>query len=81
MNPSLQRKLEGIVERAGEVSALLADPDVIADSDRFRELSVEYAQLAPVVDCFAKLQRAHREEESTKEMLKDCITVKRILKS
>jgi len=71
VNPSLQNKLESIVERAEEVSALLADPGVIADSDRFRDLSVEYAQLAPVVDCFGKLQRAHRDEESAKEMLKD----------
>ena len=55
VNPSLQRKLETIVERVEEVSALLSDPDVIADSNRFRELSVEYSQLNPVVNCFADL--------------------------
>jgi peptide chain release factor 1 len=71
VNPSLQHKLESIVERAEEVSALLADPGVISDSDRFRELSVEYAQLAPVVNCFEQLRQAHRDEESATEMLKD----------
>jgi len=71
VNPALQHKLETIVERAEEVSALLADPAVIADSGRFRELSVEYSQLAPVVDCFGKLQQAHRDEQSAKDMLKD----------
>ncbi len=71
MNPSLQRKLETIVERAEEVSALLADPDVIADSGRFRDLSVEYAQLNPVVSCFDALQKTREDEQSAQEMLKD----------
>ncbi|MDH3831367.1 MAG: peptide chain release factor 1 [Gammaproteobacteria bacterium] len=71
MNPSLQRKLETIVERVEEVSALLSDPDVIADSNRFRELSVEYAQLNPVVTCFADLEQARGDEQSARDMLKD----------
>ncbi|HFD80191.1 MAG TPA: peptide chain release factor 1 [Gammaproteobacteria bacterium] len=71
MNPSVERKLEGIVERALEVSALLSDADVIADSDRFRQLSVEYAQLHPVVECFEALQRAREEEQAAEELLQD----------
>ena len=71
MNPSLQRKLETIVERAEEVSALLADPEVIADGERFRELSVEYAQLNPVVNCFEALQKTREDEQSAQDMLKD----------
>jgi peptide chain release factor 1 len=71
VNPSLQRKLETIVERAEEVSALLADPDIIADTDRFRELSVEYAQLSPVVTCFEQLRQVRLDEQSTKDMLAD----------
>jgi peptide chain release factor 1 len=71
VNPSLQRKLETIVERAEEVSALLADPAVIADNDRFRELSVEYAQINPVVCCFEALQKTREEEQSAQDMLRD----------
>ncbi len=71
MNPSLERKLETIVERAQEVSALLAEPDVIADSKRFRDLSVEYSQLSPVVDCFAALQESQQEEQAAQELLND----------
>jgi peptide chain release factor 1 len=71
VNPSLQRKLETIVERAEEVSALLTDPEVISDSDRFRELSVEYSQLAPVVGCFAALRQTREDEQSARDMLKD----------
>lgn len=71
VNPSLQRKLETIVERAQEVSALLADPDVIADSKRFRDLSVEYSQLNPVVNCFEALQKCQQDEQSAQELLND----------
>jgi len=71
VNPSLQRKLETIVERAQEVSALLSDPDVIANNNRFRDLSVEYSQLNPVVACFEALQKTRRDEESAQQMLKD----------
>jgi len=71
VNPSLERKLETIVERAQEVSALLADPDVIADNNRFRELSVEYAQINPVVSCFETLQQTREDERAAQEMLQD----------
>ncbi|HUM90332.1 MAG TPA: peptide chain release factor 1, partial [Candidatus Competibacter sp.] len=52
MNPSMLAKLEQLATRHEEVSALLAEPDIINDNDRFRTLSVEYAQLEPVVDGF-----------------------------
>lgn len=71
MNPTLTRKLEIIVERVEEVSALLSDPDVLANGNRFRDLSVEYAQINPVVQCFGSLQQAQQEETSAQEMLKD----------
>ena len=71
MNPTLTRKLETIVERSQEVSALLSDPDVIADSKRFRDLSVEYSKLNPIVQCFESLQQTRQDETSTQEMLDD----------
>lgn len=71
MNPSLTRKLETIVERSQEVSALLADPDVLVDNDRFKSLSVEYAQLQPVVQCFDALQQAEQDIDAAREMMND----------
>ena len=52
MNPSMFGKLEQLAARHEEVSALLADPGIINDNDRFRALSVEYAQLEPVARGF-----------------------------
>jgi peptide chain release factor 1 len=54
MKPSIHHKLETLAERLEEVSALLADPDVIGNQNRFRELSKEYAQLEPVTNCFKR---------------------------
>ena len=52
MKPSIHNKLETISDRLEEISALLADPDVMNDQNQFRELSKEYSQLDPVVKCF-----------------------------
>jgi len=71
MKPSITAKLENLSERLQEINALLADPDTIADQNRFRELSMEYAQLKPVVDCFEAYQRTLEDIESANEMLQE----------
>jgi len=71
MNKSILLKLEKITERVEEISALLADPGVIGDQNRFRGLSQEYAQLSPVADCFANYQLALQAAGQAKDMLKD----------
>ena len=48
MTPSIRRKLQALAERQQEVALLLADAGVIADANRFRALSKEFAQLDPV---------------------------------
>jgi peptide chain release factor 1 len=71
MQPSVIRKLEQIVERHEEVSALLSDAETIAEQDRYRSLSVEYAQLTPIVDTFTAWQQALADMDSAAEMLRD----------
>lgn len=62
MKPSIQTRLMTLVERHEEISALLADAQVIQDQNRFRELSKEYANLEELV-------AAYRLYESTKQQL------------
>ncbi|HUX72918.1 MAG TPA: peptide chain release factor 1 [Steroidobacteraceae bacterium] len=50
MKDSIRRKLEKLDERLEEISRLLSDPGVIARQDRFRELSVEYSRLSPLLE-------------------------------
>lgn len=49
MQDSLRRKLEEMVEHHEDLSHALADPQVIADNDKFRRMAQEYAQLEELV--------------------------------
>jgi peptide chain release factor 1 len=71
MQPTIIRKLEQIGERHHEVSALLSDAGTIADQDSFRKLSMEYAQLSPVVEAFDAWQRASNDLASAQNLLAD----------
>ncbi|SHH36229.1 peptide chain release factor 1 [Ferrimonas marina] len=71
MKPSVYAKLEGLVERYEEVQALMSEPDVIADQDRFRNLNKEYAQLEDVVKAFQDYQQGQEDIETAQEMLSD----------
>ena len=57
MKPSIVAKLEALHERHEEVQALLGDAGTIADQDRVRALSREYAQLSDVSKCFTDWQQ------------------------
>jgi peptide chain release factor 1 len=68
MKDSIRRRLERTVDRFEEVSALLADPGVIAKQNQFRELSMEYARLEPVAQRFREFTRLEHERRSAQEM-------------
>lgn len=71
MKESIRRKLEQVTERHQEITALLSDPDIQGDQNRFRNLSQEYAQLEPVVSCYQQFQGTEEEIEAANEMLSD----------
>ncbi len=71
MKESVVRKLENLVERFEEVQALLGDPAVIGDQDKFRNLSKEFSQLEGVVAGFNAYQQAQETLESALEMMNE----------
>ncbi len=71
MNPSIVTKLEQLDARFEEVGALLSDPEIIQDQDRFRPLSMEYHQLEPVATGFQAYCKALEDLEAAREMAKD----------
>lgn len=71
MKESVYHKLETIEERYEEVQALLSDPSVISDQNRFRELSKEYSELEEVVKTFLAFKEAREDISTAEEMLKD----------
>jgi peptide chain release factor 1 len=71
MQKSILDKLEHMTGRYEEISALLADPVVIGNQARFRDLSKEYAQLQPLVQLCMAWQQARQDEVTATEMQQD----------
>ncbi len=71
MKASILSKLETLAERHEEVGALLSDAEIIADQNKFRELSREYAELETVVQCYSSYTRVVEDVEEAHSMLQD----------
>ncbi|WP_020159184.1 MULTISPECIES: peptide chain release factor 1 [Methylobacter] len=71
MKSSIQHKLENLCERYDEIAALLSEPEVQNNQNKFRSLSQEYAQINPLVDCYKRYQNAQEMRASAKEMAND----------
>ncbi len=71
MKESLLNKLELLSARYEEIAALLADIETINDQDKFRNLSMEYAQLESLVKSFSAYQLAQNALAAAEEMLSE----------
>lgn len=71
MKASLLEKLDRLAERYDEVGHLLSDADVIADQERFRGLSMEYAELEPVSKTYQQFIQVSENTGEARSMLKD----------
>ena len=69
MQESILRRLDSIVERHQEVEQLLAQPDVIADQEKFRELNREYSRLQVMVDTYKEYKSCAADLEEMELML------------
>lgn len=68
MKTSVRHKLEQLLERHEELGMLLSDPAVIGEQQRFRSLSMEYAELEDVVACYGDYRRAESDVAAAREM-------------
>ncbi len=71
MKVSIRQKLEKVEQRCEELGALLAEPGLLGNSQRFRELSVEYARLQPTAAAFAALRGLEADLRSAESLLDD----------
>ena len=71
MNQGILDKLHRLVNRAEELGQLLSDPQVINDQNRFRELSMEYSQLEPMVALLRDYEAAQGDKQAAEEMSRD----------
>jgi peptide chain release factor 1 len=70
MQDTIYRKLEALEERHQEVEQLLAQPEVIADQEKFRELNLEYSRLSTTVSLFKKYRSIEEDLREYDELLK-----------
>ncbi len=71
MKASILNKLDTLNDRHEEIAGLLAEPEVMADQNQFRALSMEYSQLEPVVAEYKKYLQIIEDKETAEEMLED----------
>ncbi len=69
MKPTIHTKLDRLAERHEEVGHLLGDPQVIGNQNKFRELSMEYSRLGPVVERYKTYQATLAERMAAQEMI------------
>lgn len=68
---SLKNKLDTLNERYDEISALLSESDILANAEKFRELSIEYAQLEEVVQVYKRYHQILTSLEAAQVLAQD----------
>jgi peptide chain release factor 1 len=71
MKDSIRRKLERLDERFEEISRLLSEASVISRQNQFRELSMEYARLGPLVDRYRRFLAFEGDAAIARELAQD----------
>ena len=71
MKASIRHRLEQVSDRFDEVTALLADRGTQADTDLFRDLGREYAQIEPLAKAFRDYREVESDAQGAREMLED----------
>ena len=71
MNPPIKQKFLQIVERHEELNVLLSDPSIIESQGSFRKLSIELAEITPIVETFHHYRKIEQELADAHVMLAD----------
>ena len=64
-------KLDDLVLRYEEIMNLLSEPDVAADTRRFRDLMKEQSDLAPIVEAYKEYKQCNQNMEDSLAMLQE----------
>lgn len=71
MKDSLRARLAMAEERFEELSALLSEPDVIQDQNRFRDYSREYSDLEPLISAWRAFSTLEDDIQAARAMADD----------
>jgi peptide chain release factor 1 len=71
MKKSVLQKLDHLLDRHEELSALLSDADTINNQEKFRTLSKEFAEIEPLVKCYGDYRQVQADLDTAKDMLSE----------
>jgi peptide chain release factor 1 len=71
MKPSLRLRLDQLCDRYEELTALLADAEVISDNKKFRQFSREHNDLQEITQTWQQFSQAEADIKTAEEMLSD----------
>ena len=71
MKSSLADKLARADERLEELDALLSQPEIAGDMERYRKLTREHADLTPVVALYRQYRQVAADQHTAQELLAD----------
>lgn len=71
MKSSMRSRLEQLSHRLAEIDAMLAEPEIATDIDRFRQLSRERSEIDPVVGVFHQYTEAEQAMREAQELMSD----------
>lgn len=71
MKLSMRDRLEQFAHRLIEIDAMLAEPEIASDMDRYRKLTRERSELDPVVEVFNAFTAAEADVAAAQDMLSD----------
>lgn len=71
MKDTLRTRLDQLCDRHEELTALLADSEIISDNQKFRKLSREHNDLQEIVDVWTQYTQAEQDIVTAEDMLSD----------
>ncbi|HEX38316.1 MAG TPA: PCRF domain-containing protein, partial [Candidatus Cloacimonetes bacterium] len=71
MKKNLKSKVEELKQEYSELEKQLADPDIIAQLDLYRELSSRFKEISEIIDCAQELETTIEALEENREALKN----------
>jgi peptide chain release factor 1 len=71
MKATLHERLQQVASRHEEIGLLLSQPEVFSDQNRFRELSMEYAHLEPLIQSWQQWLATRESMNQAQQMLDD----------
>ncbi len=71
LSKSISSKLEELKNRFEEISRLLSDPEVVANREKFTQLSKEFSELEPIVICYEQIQMVASEISDNQSLIQD----------